>query len=416
MQTKASSPISASGSKYDKSGLPTVMRIFKVGNNKDVRGLNAIYDPKDAQTIQSANNRTTGRIPFDVGHGMTNANAPPESHQSWGTGKLVCNSNGVWLTNIKWDPVMRKRLLLKRYEYISPTFYVDPVELKKSKGKSARITRLLTVSLTNVPATDNISPIMQDDCIRRSLVAFSRPMIVKDMAKNAPAVKRDDDEKNKDEKDPIVRDDDEDPDGAPPSSKDGGPPDDDDKNEGDDEPTEEEGGEEDLENVDLDGKNPAELKKLCARLLDMVAAMKKESVKGSEEEEEEEEEEKRSIVNQLHADCLISFTDKKQLKAMSLKDLIKHERGLRRDPTVTKASATVASNKSKAERKRGLNPVIHALSLQAPRIGATDEEIAAHVARCGTDPATIERLGLNEQTGKVWGTNVKKITQIAGKN
>jgi phage I-like protein len=406
----------------DSDGVPVSIRIFKPGSNLDVRGMDAVYDPKDAARIMKANNRSDGKVPFDIAHGATSGgNSNPEMHESVAWGDLRCDKSGIWLDDIEWSPSMRAKLLDKRFRYYSPTFLVDQDELKRTKGKKARITDIMTCALTNIPATLDIDPIVEGrECVRRSLLSVSVAekalnRLPTDMAKrnsdSAEALKREDEDESKDgekpteDKEPIVRDEDED------EGKDGGA-----DGTGHDEPDGDEGY--DLDNVDVDSMDEAEVKKLCMHLLDKVADLKKASMSREEEEDEDEEGEKRSIVNQLHADRLIDFRDKKDLLALPLKKLVQQERSLRRDPKAAKAQAKDTARMAKREPAH-TNVIVGAFDrANGPQRGATDAEIAAFWAERGTDPIVADRLGLNEQVrGKQWGMTVptpKTSTKKAG--
>ena len=90
----------------DADGVPTSIRIFKVGANLDSHGVNAIYDPSMATTILKAVNKADGTIDFDIGHRMlAGTHAPHDTNESVGHGKTaaVATRNGRNLG--RWDPV-----------------------------------------------------------------------------------------------------------------------------------------------------------------------------------------------------------------------------------------------------------------------------------------------------------------------
>lgn len=140
-------------------GLPASIRLFAVGDNPDVRGLNAVYDVTDAEKILAANNRTDGSMPIDVNH-LSMMSDNPDAQGAVGWARLRCDATGIWADIINWIPPMDEKLSKGVFRFYSPVFDVDQVELLASDGKEARITCVQNFALTNDPATCDIEPIM----------------------------------------------------------------------------------------------------------------------------------------------------------------------------------------------------------------------------------------------------------------
>jgi hypothetical protein len=143
--------------------LPLAIKVFAPGDNLDNRGLNAVYNPERASAIVAQCTRADGTVPIDLAHGMTDHDGPTDRHEQYGEGKLRCDSTGVWLDNITWREDFKPKLLNRAWRFVSPTFHVDEEQMKQSEGKAADITGVITLSLTNIPATVDAQPIVRQN-------------------------------------------------------------------------------------------------------------------------------------------------------------------------------------------------------------------------------------------------------------
>jgi len=323
---------------YDDEGLPTSIRIFSVGENPDIRGEKAIYDPKNASTIMKGLTRKDGTVPFDVAHGMVNPDAPVALHEQYGEGTLRCDDTGVWVDNITWRKEMAKKLLDRAFRFISPTFFRDE--------ETDMITDVLTISLTNIPATAEAEPIINEQRVENTIFNTGPKEGTKTMTtkKQTLIMKREDEDKllvraaddsskelpdDEDSSGELPKDDDDETDSESLKKKDAA--DGDPKPEAKDEQL-------DLESVDLDSLTPTELRQVAEKLLDLAMDMKKElATKEEPVEDEEEAAEKREIVNSLFRDRLVKYSRKAEMGKLTLKEVRAEERALRKNQPAKKS-------------------------------------------------------------------------------
>ncbi len=90
---------------------------------------------------------------IDYAHAMLNpfANDPAESGKAAGWFKCDVRNGALWASDVRWTPKARQMLIDKEYRYISPAFERD---------EAGEIQSLLNVALTNIPATNNLAPLM----------------------------------------------------------------------------------------------------------------------------------------------------------------------------------------------------------------------------------------------------------------
>lgn len=136
MQTVAAAALSEL-SKLDASALPSEIRLFKFGENRTSKGV-FVLDEKGAQAVLEAHAKHGVGLHFDYEHDQRKAAAWFDLE--------VRNGDGLYATNIRWTPPGAELLKNREYRYASPTFMVDG---------DKRITRLVNVALTNLPATEH---------------------------------------------------------------------------------------------------------------------------------------------------------------------------------------------------------------------------------------------------------------------
>lgn len=120
----------------DAESLPTEVLIFKFGENKTSKGT-FVLDEAGAKSIMDAYAEHGVELHFDYEH---------DNRIAAGWFAPAVKPEGVAASNIRWTPPATEKLVNREYRYTSPMFQVDA---KK------RITRLINVALTNLPATKN---------------------------------------------------------------------------------------------------------------------------------------------------------------------------------------------------------------------------------------------------------------------
>ena len=363
--------LQADGVVWDPQGIPTSIRLFKVGSNPDCRGLDVEYDPGDAEQIVKANTRADGTVCFDIAHGTLPSPGDvttPEQHKSVGWGKLRADGTGVWLDDIKWTPDTVQQLMLREWRFISPGFNVSG---DADSNKPVKLSTIISVALTNIPATVDAQPIVRS--IKASSTKLSEATPKKATKRILTNMAKREDEDDMKDKDTVVRDDEDDKDL-------------------------------DIDNLDTDGMDADECRSMIAKLCDMVNKMRSQVQKREEDDEEEDDEEKRSIVANLFRSQKINFTTKQRMMKASLKEV--------------KAEALKLDAKPAKVAKRRIDDVEHQNSMleTQPQLGATVEEIVAYASQFPSFASSAERLGLTKRSETVQRYGVRLSTQEPIKN
>jgi phage I-like protein len=66
--------------------------------------------------------------------------------------ELALRDGELWAVNVRWTPVAQQHLRMKEYRYFSPAFNVEE--------KTNRVARLINIALTNLPAMDQLEPLV----------------------------------------------------------------------------------------------------------------------------------------------------------------------------------------------------------------------------------------------------------------
>lgn len=133
--------------------LPTEICLFKAGTTETTKGA-FVCDATAARfTIDNVKSHYGEALTnFDYGHGQVGFLQTHDSAKSAGWAKLAERNGALWATEIEWTPTARKALLDREYRFFSPTVYRDP--------ETKRLTNLVNVALTNLPATKGQRPIV----------------------------------------------------------------------------------------------------------------------------------------------------------------------------------------------------------------------------------------------------------------
>jgi len=133
---------------------PSEITLLKAGWTETKKG-RFLFD-EQAQDEVLASAKVDGRdlIPFDIGHGMLTG-TDEGRHKAAGWFKLAVNQDGDLLASeIEWTPKTREALENREYRFHSPAFLYN--------GKTRRVSCIKNVALTNMPATNNQTPIVLD--------------------------------------------------------------------------------------------------------------------------------------------------------------------------------------------------------------------------------------------------------------
>ncbi len=132
---------------------PKEFRIFAAGENATRKGT-FIFDEQAARDVMSAYEAHGLDIMLDLEHlsledPTSSIGFDPDAR---GWGKLELRNGELWAATVSWTPDGDTRLRERRQRYISPAFEADP--------KTRRITRLLNIAITALPATDHLAPLI----------------------------------------------------------------------------------------------------------------------------------------------------------------------------------------------------------------------------------------------------------------
>ena len=145
---------------------PAEFRIFAFGTFESTKG-SFIFDKEAAQLVMDAQAAWGNECSMDYEHQALQDPPIKAPAAAWYT--LALRDDGLWATGIKWTPGGAAHLTAGEYRYFSPAFMSD----KDTK----RITRLVNLALTNLPATLDMQPLVAASMVavdkRSSRVALS---------------------------------------------------------------------------------------------------------------------------------------------------------------------------------------------------------------------------------------------------
>ena len=160
--------------------LPTEICLFRAGTTETTKG-QVVCDATAAKfAIDNVRAHYGDALTnFDYGHGQVGFISSYESARSAGWAKLSERDGALWATEIEWTPTARKALLDREFRFFGPTIYRDP--------ETKRITNLVNVALTNLPATKGQRPIVNSLSNASEGASMSAPQSTAPSAAAAPA-------------------------------------------------------------------------------------------------------------------------------------------------------------------------------------------------------------------------------------
>lgn len=131
---------------------PTEIRLFWSGMNATSKG-EFLFDEKAAESVLKAfADHGADRLPFDSHHLMLTSDNPEAKKALGWFVPRVSDDGDLLASDIQWTPKTAQALKDREYRFHSPAIAFDP--------KSRRISRLVNVALTNLPATKHQTPLM----------------------------------------------------------------------------------------------------------------------------------------------------------------------------------------------------------------------------------------------------------------
>jgi len=130
-------------------GVVTEFRVFRIGENTSTKGT-FLLAADDCRKIAADWARRGLDCSIDYEHKAWSFLSPDSTAAGWCT--VEARGDGLWCTDVRWTEAAAAKLRAREYRYFSPAFEV-------SEDDPPRITRLLNVALTNIPALDQIEPL-----------------------------------------------------------------------------------------------------------------------------------------------------------------------------------------------------------------------------------------------------------------
>lgn len=145
---------------------PSEFRIFTAGVVSTTKGV-FLFDDRAAVAVMAAYQEHGADIPVDYDHMMLDPYAPMGGGKAAGWLKLELRMGELWAVDVKWTPAGDRALRDAEYRYISPAFYTDD---------EGRMSRLINVALTNLPATHGLEPLVAASETTAQVAQRSTPM------------------------------------------------------------------------------------------------------------------------------------------------------------------------------------------------------------------------------------------------
>ncbi len=137
----------------DGDSPPTEFRIFTAGTVDTVKG-EFLFDQKAAKLVLAEYKAHGIDLMIDYAHASLDAEQavdPSLSGKAAGWFNLELRNGELWAVNVRWTPPAAEALQRKEWRFMSPAFQTD---------KNGRITCLLNVAITNLPATRRLEPLV----------------------------------------------------------------------------------------------------------------------------------------------------------------------------------------------------------------------------------------------------------------
>lgn len=147
--------------------LPTEFRLFVAGWNDTENG-RYLFDAEAAASCMAAYEKWGVDIAIDLDHQMLDPfpSADPTARDARGWCKLELRDDGsLWAVAVKWTNDGAARLSEKRQRYVSPAFSYEE--------KSRRVTKIVNVAITALPATHETPPLVAASARARDLRTLS---------------------------------------------------------------------------------------------------------------------------------------------------------------------------------------------------------------------------------------------------
>jgi len=139
--------------------------IFPKGAMSTSKGVFVFDDVSAAMVMAAYERHGIKQLPIDYDHGMLGGQPSADSSSAAGWFVPAVTDDGLMATNVQWTPKAKKMLKDREFRHYSPAFDVDMGETVAVMAgdemmQGHRITRLVNVALTNLPATHGQMPLV----------------------------------------------------------------------------------------------------------------------------------------------------------------------------------------------------------------------------------------------------------------
>lgn len=129
---------------------PRRLRIWAFGRVESSKGT-FLFDRAAAAKVMRAYRRHGNLLCFDYEHKAISDDGRPGDGKSAAWFKLDLRDDGLYAVDIRWTDTAARGISAREWLYWSPAFDAD---------KSGRITELVNIALTNIPATHRLKPLV----------------------------------------------------------------------------------------------------------------------------------------------------------------------------------------------------------------------------------------------------------------
>jgi phage I-like protein len=139
---------------------PESFQLFGPGVTPTTKG-DVLFDEQSTADVMGAyDDHGKADLPVDYDHGMLSFITTPDSGKAAGWFNPGVVDGALWALNVQWTPKADEALRNREFRYFSPAVELD--------AKTRRVTKLINVALTNLPATKGQSPLVASDTTNKA--------------------------------------------------------------------------------------------------------------------------------------------------------------------------------------------------------------------------------------------------------
>jgi phage I-like protein len=144
---------------------PSEFRLFTAGKVETTKG-EFIFDEAAAQAVMAEYQKHGIDLMVDYDHASLASLSldPATAGKAAGWFCLEVRAGELWAVNVRWTEPAAQALRAKEWRFMSPAFSTD---------EEGRITSVMNVAITNLPATRNLDPLMAASAAGKSMLDAS---------------------------------------------------------------------------------------------------------------------------------------------------------------------------------------------------------------------------------------------------